>query len=176
MIAILSILGTQRRKKFLKCISVRGAESRVSRSPGGRGLWMAMPSGTFALRASLLGALKISCVAFENITRTWLVRNLLLCHQTQISLGAYRPRRDCTHTDPSLLSLRSHQHGKALVFGLWCCLWSVSSPQLTLVGNREGMSFWGVVTSFYSVSTDFRVNRKQSLGPCAGGELDSVPS
>ena len=127
-------------EKFLKWTTVHRARSRISRSPGRRGLWTVMPSQS-SLTASLLGALSIACVAFENVARTWVGQELPVYHQTQVSLGVYRPRMGlytwwrlaCGPWESS----RAISLGKPWSFGLWCCSCYLL-PGSPWLGSEEG--------------------------------------
>lgn len=60
-----------------------------------------------SLRARWLGALNISCGAFQGIMGTWVDRQLPLCHQTQVSRSLVIGHA----VDPGLLLLREGTSG-----------------------------------------------------------------
>lgn len=133
------------------------------------------PSGT-SLRASQLETQ--SLVVWP--LRIWVGRKLPLCYQTGLSWSLQTQNGIVLTVEPGLLSLKERGSlaislGKPWSLGIWCCLWSVSSLQLTLVGNNR-VSYWYMVAPFYSISIDFRINGKKLLGPSAGGELSSLPT
>lgn len=128
-----------------------------------------------SLRARWLGALNISCGAFQGIMGTWVDRQLPLCHQTQVSRSLVIGHA----VDPGLLLLREGTSGTSGPLAFWPLMLPVVS---VFSAAHSGWEWRRRELLVGSGSILFCFSRLQSnwesnfLGTCAAGEVSSVPS